>query len=38
MGSRALSHLEDMGALELRRGRVVKLDRAKLQEIVRTGR
>ncbi len=38
MGSRALSHLEDMGALELRRGRVVKLDRAKLEEIVRTGR
>jgi CRP/FNR family transcriptional regulator, cyclic AMP receptor protein len=38
MGSRALSHLEDMGALELRRGRVVKLDRAKLDEIVRTGR
>ncbi|MDQ6766908.1 MAG: DUF2249 domain-containing protein [Candidatus Eremiobacteraeota bacterium] len=38
MGSRALSHLEDMGALELRRGRVVRLDRAKLQEIVRTGR
>jgi len=38
MGSRALSHLEDMGALELRRGRVVKLDRAKLEEIARTGR
>lgn len=38
MGSRALSHLEDMGALELRRGRVVKLDRAKLEEIVRTGK
>jgi CRP/FNR family cyclic AMP-dependent transcriptional regulator len=38
MGSRALSHLEDMGALELRRGRVVKLNRAKLEEIVRTGR
>jgi CRP/FNR family transcriptional regulator, cyclic AMP receptor protein len=38
MGSRALSHLEDLGALELRRGRVVKLDRAKLEEIVRTGR
>lgn len=38
MGSRALSHLEDLGALELRRGRVVKLDRAKLEEIVRTNR
>lgn len=38
MGSRALSHLEDLGALELRRGRVVRLDRAKLEEIVRTGR
>jgi len=38
MGSRALSHLEDLGALELRRGRVVKLDRAKLEEIVRNGR
>ncbi|HLW37845.1 MAG TPA: DUF2249 domain-containing protein [Candidatus Eremiobacteraceae bacterium] len=38
MGSRALSHLEDLGALELRRGRVIKLDRAKLEEIVRNGR
>ncbi|HME80993.1 MAG TPA: DUF2249 domain-containing protein [Candidatus Eremiobacteraceae bacterium] len=38
MGSRALSHLEDMGAIELRRGRVVMLNRAKLEEIVRTGR
>jgi CRP-like cAMP-binding protein len=38
MGSRALSHLEDMGAIELRRGRVVMLNRAKLEEIVRTGK
>lgn len=38
MGSRALSHLEDLGALELRRGRVVKLDRAKLEEIARNGK
>jgi CRP/FNR family cyclic AMP-dependent transcriptional regulator len=38
MGSRALSHLEDMGAIELRRGRVVMLNRAALEEIVRTGK
>jgi CRP-like cAMP-binding protein len=36
MGSRALSHLEDLGAIELRRGRVVRLDRAKLEEVVKT--
>ena len=38
MGSRALSHLEDMGAIQLRRGRVVMLNRLVLEEIVRTGR
>ena len=38
MGSRALSHLEDMGAIQLRRGRVVLLNRAALEEIVRTGK
>ncbi|HXW75925.1 MAG TPA: DUF2249 domain-containing protein [Candidatus Eremiobacteraceae bacterium] len=38
MGSRALSHLEDLGAIELRRGRVMRLDRAKLEEVVRTNR
>ncbi len=38
MGSRALSHLEQMGAIQLRRGRVLMLDRAVLEEIVRTGR
>jgi len=35
MGSRALSHLEDLGAIQLRRGRVVLLNRATLEEIVR---
>lgn len=38
MGSRALSHLEDLGAIELRRGRVMRLDRAKLEEVIRTNR
>jgi hypothetical protein len=38
MGSRALSHLEDMGAIQLRRGRVVALNRATLEEIVRGGK
>jgi CRP-like cAMP-binding protein len=38
MGSRALSHLEDLGAIELRRGRVMRLDREKLEEVVRTNR
>lgn len=38
MGSRALSHLEDLGAIELRRGRVMQLDRAKLEEVIRTNR
>lgn len=38
MGSRALSHLEDLGAIELRRGRVMRLDRVKLEEVVRTNR
>jgi len=36
MGSRALSHLEDLGAIELRRGRVIRLDRAKLEVVVKT--
>lgn len=36
MGSRALAHLEEMGAIELRRGRVARLDRAKLDEITRS--
>ena len=38
MGSRALSLLEDMGAIELRRGRVIQLNRAKLEQIVRSGK
>jgi CRP/FNR family transcriptional regulator, cyclic AMP receptor protein len=38
MGSRALSHLESLGAIELRRGRVMRLDRAKLEEVVRTNK
>jgi CRP/FNR family transcriptional regulator len=38
MGSRALSHLEDSGAIVLKRGRVVQLNRAKLEEIVREGK
>lgn len=38
MGSRALSHLEDLGAIELRRGRVMRLDRAKLEEVIRTNK
>jgi CRP/FNR family transcriptional regulator, cyclic AMP receptor protein len=38
MGSRALSHLEDLGAIELRRGRVMRLDRVKLEEVIRTNR
>ncbi len=38
MGSRALSHLEDLGAIELRRGRVMRLDRAKLEEVIRANR
>ncbi|MBC5824438.1 MAG: DUF2249 domain-containing protein [Candidatus Eremiobacteraeota bacterium] len=35
MGSRALSHLQEVGAIELKRGRVARLDRAKLEEVVR---
>ena len=38
MGSRALSHLESLGAIELRRGRVMRLDRAKLEEVVRNNK
>ncbi len=38
MGSRALAHLEDSGAITLRRGRVVELDRAKLEAMVRQGK
>ena len=38
MGSRALSHLEDMGAIQLRRGRVILLNRAVLEDVVRTGK
>jgi CRP-like cAMP-binding protein/uncharacterized protein (DUF2249 family) len=38
MGSRALAHLEESGAIALRRGRVVQLNRAKLEEIVREGK
>lgn len=36
MGSRALAHLEEMGAIELRRGRVIRVDRAKLEEVARS--
>lgn len=36
MGSRALAHLEEVAAIELRRGRVIGLDRAKLEEIARS--
>jgi CRP/FNR family transcriptional regulator len=35
MGSRALAHLEQLGAIRLQRGRVVSLDRAKLESVVR---
>lgn len=38
MGSRALSHLEELGAIELRRGRVIRMDRAKLEEIMKNSK